>query len=712
MLKKVNIFAWRVSLDKLHSRLNLSLRGLDIPSIIFPLCSIAVESTSHLLFSCHLARQLMLKVARWWELEVHDFLSYDDWLLWLINLRVSKRFKDVFEGLMLKVARWWELEVHDFLSYDDWLLWLINLRVSKRFKDVFEGQYGGLGVNSMFALNRALLFKWVWRFLTDPEALWVRVVKAVHGMNGFNNSSLLVYSHNSIWCNIVKSIEDLKRKGIDLLVFCSKRVGNGSNTDFWNDIWFGDVTFRSKFNRIYALEDQKNVSVAEKMAQLGWTTSFRRLPRGGVEASQWEELAAILGSVVLSSAVDKWRWTKLGSGDFTVSSARSIIDEHILPSSNMQTRWSSLAPIKVNVLAWRLAINKLATKVNLYNRGLDVPSILCGVCDYGIESTDHLFFGCSLAVDLMVEVGRWWSLDIPTIGSFLGWHIWFESLSMPKAKKDCLEVVFFALWWHVWNFRNARIYALEDQKNVSVAEKMAQLGWTTSFRRLPRGGVEASQWEELAAILGSVVLSSAVDKWRWTKLGSGDFTVSSARSIIDEHILPSSNMQTRWSSLAPIKVNVLAWRLAINKLATKVNLYNRGLDVPSILCGVCDYGIESTDHLFFGCSLAVDLMVEVGRWWSLDIPTIGSFLGWHIWFESLSMPKAKKDCLEVVFFALWWHVWNFRNARLFAKKKPRKSLCMDNIVTYAFLWISGRCKKMNLNWVAWLQDLSLAISSK
>ncbi|PWA90636.1 RNA-directed DNA polymerase, eukaryota, Reverse transcriptase zinc-binding domain protein [Artemisia annua] len=134
-------------------------------------------------------------------------------------------------------------------------------------------------------------------------------------MNGFNNSSLLVYSHNSIWCNIVKSIEDLKRKGIDLLVFCSKRVGNGSNTDFWNDIWFGDVTFRSKFNRIYALEDQKNVSVAEKMAQLGWTTSFRRLPRGGVEASQWEELAAILGSVVLSSAVDKWRWTKLGSVD-------------------------------------------------------------------------------------------------------------------------------------------------------------------------------------------------------------------------------------------------------------------------------------------------------------------------------------------------------------------------------------------------------------
>ncbi|GJU70278.1 RNA-directed DNA polymerase, eukaryota, reverse transcriptase zinc-binding domain protein [Tanacetum coccineum] len=53
---KINIFSWSVSLDKLSTRLSLSLRGLDIPSFICPLCSIAVESTSHLLFSCQLAR--------------------------------------------------------------------------------------------------------------------------------------------------------------------------------------------------------------------------------------------------------------------------------------------------------------------------------------------------------------------------------------------------------------------------------------------------------------------------------------------------------------------------------------------------------------------------------------------------------------------------------------------------------------------------------
>ncbi|GJU33457.1 hypothetical protein Tco_1177046 [Tanacetum coccineum] len=67
--------------------------------------AITVESTSHLLFSCHLTRQLMIKVARWWELEVHDFISYSDWLVWFNNIRLSKRLKDFFEGVCY--VMWW-----------------------------------------------------------------------------------------------------------------------------------------------------------------------------------------------------------------------------------------------------------------------------------------------------------------------------------------------------------------------------------------------------------------------------------------------------------------------------------------------------------------------------------------------------------------------------------------------------------------------------
>ncbi|GKC59157.1 hypothetical protein Tco_1086755, partial [Tanacetum coccineum] len=64
-----------------------------------------VESTAHLLFSCHLARQLMRKVARWWEVEFHEFQSYGDWLTWFSNIRFSKRLKDGLEGVCY--VMWW-----------------------------------------------------------------------------------------------------------------------------------------------------------------------------------------------------------------------------------------------------------------------------------------------------------------------------------------------------------------------------------------------------------------------------------------------------------------------------------------------------------------------------------------------------------------------------------------------------------------------------
>ncbi|GKG19035.1 hypothetical protein Tco_0376134, partial [Tanacetum coccineum] len=70
---------------------------------------------------------------------------------------------------------------------------------------------GGLGVSSLFALNKALLIKWVWRFKTQNNLLWTRVIKAIHGDKG--------------------------RFGIG----SKKKIGNGKDTSFWDDVWIGDV---------------------------------------------------------------------------------------------------------------------------------------------------------------------------------------------------------------------------------------------------------------------------------------------------------------------------------------------------------------------------------------------------------------------------------------------------------------------------------------
>ncbi|GJV85993.1 hypothetical protein Tco_1525891 [Tanacetum coccineum] len=77
----------------------LLVLGIDIPSILCHICSIAGKSSSHILFTCQVARHLMLKVTQWWELEIQDSHCYADWLIWFINLCLSKGLKDVLEGV-------------------------------------------------------------------------------------------------------------------------------------------------------------------------------------------------------------------------------------------------------------------------------------------------------------------------------------------------------------------------------------------------------------------------------------------------------------------------------------------------------------------------------------------------------------------------------------------------------------------------------------
>ncbi|GJW58470.1 hypothetical protein Tco_0105201 [Tanacetum coccineum] len=63
--------------------------------------------------------------------------------------------------------------------------------------------------------------------------------------------------------------------------FVNKKVGNGSDTLFWEETWHGDVAFKFLFPRAYALESCKNIDVASKLSQNSLAFTFRvSEPRG------------------------------------------------------------------------------------------------------------------------------------------------------------------------------------------------------------------------------------------------------------------------------------------------------------------------------------------------------------------------------------------------------------------------------------------------
>nr|GEU90471.1 hypothetical protein [Tanacetum cinerariifolium] len=80
--QKVNIFLWRLSLDRLLHHLNLSSRGLDIPTISCSSCNGNVESADHVFFECDLVKEIWCLVRKWCDISIPTFASYDTWNNW------------------------------------------------------------------------------------------------------------------------------------------------------------------------------------------------------------------------------------------------------------------------------------------------------------------------------------------------------------------------------------------------------------------------------------------------------------------------------------------------------------------------------------------------------------------------------------------------------------------------------------------------------
>ncbi|GJY62363.1 RNA-directed DNA polymerase, eukaryota, reverse transcriptase zinc-binding domain protein [Tanacetum coccineum] len=300
---------------------------------------------------------------------------------------------------------------------------------------------GGMGVSSFFALNRALIFKWIWRFHSQGFSLWSRVIKAIHGVDGKLGYHIKP-SASSNWIDIVRTLSILLNKGIDLLGYIKKKVGNGEKTLFWYEPWKGDVSFNNLFPRLFALELDKKISVAGKMAQPSLITSFRRNPRSGTEASQMAMLTSLLEGICLPNMLDRWCWSLSGDEEFSVSSARILIDDKTLGTVGSKTHWCKYVPLKVNILSWRVKLNNLPTRLNLSRRGMDIQSILCPSCNLAVESTNHIFFSCPMMKDLYKSISRWWDVNLLNLSSYDDWWEWFSSLRLSSKLKLLMEGVF------------------------------------------------------------------------------------------------------------------------------------------------------------------------------------------------------------------------------------------------------------------------------
>ena len=94
-------------MDRLPLRSNLSKRGLEIQSIMCPLCSNGMESNDHLFYTCEVASSIKRLIEVWCDLHFPNLISSLDWTTWIDNLHLSKDKKNRIQVIV--AATWWTI---------------------------------------------------------------------------------------------------------------------------------------------------------------------------------------------------------------------------------------------------------------------------------------------------------------------------------------------------------------------------------------------------------------------------------------------------------------------------------------------------------------------------------------------------------------------------------------------------------------------------
>nr|GEY72812.1 RNA-directed DNA polymerase, eukaryota, reverse transcriptase zinc-binding domain protein [Tanacetum cinerariifolium] len=93
--------------------------------------------------------------------------------------------------------------------------------------------------------------------------------------------------------------------------------------------------------------------------------------------NKWIDLLGLVKKNVGNEENTKlWEETWKGSGDYLVVLVRNLLDDHNLHVIASKTRWNKVVLIKINILAWRVKLDNLPTRLNLSLRGMELDSTI------------------------------------------------------------------------------------------------------------------------------------------------------------------------------------------------------------------------------------------------------------------------------------------------------------------------------------------------
>lgn len=360
---------------------------------------------------------------------------------------------------------------------------------------LLSNDMGGLNIGSIRCKNHGLLGKWKWRFLNETNALWRKVIIELYGSNGGFDGNVGSGLKQGVWKSILANCKAIDNIGISFSNSFMKKLGDGSNTNFWDDIWCeAGRHLMDLFPRLYALESKKDCKVSERWVfsngMWGGIWAWRSPPRGR-SSSDLQSLTSILGNFSLNAGTnDSWRWVLDHSGSFSVKQLSKIIQEKMFEQISLgkHHNWNSWVPKKVNICVWRASIDRLPTLSNLHSRGVPIVSTSCPLCEdsSSTEDVEHIFLKCPKVASIWLKFRAWWNSIFSIPSRILDISMAQFDNSCNKNIEKVINGSFFTLLWSIWNWRNRVVHADTDTRDkirnedIFPAIQRRSLQWISS----------------------------------------------------------------------------------------------------------------------------------------------------------------------------------------------------------------------------------------
>ncbi|XP_021984804.1 uncharacterized protein LOC110880626 [Helianthus annuus] len=182
------------------------------------------------------------------------------------------------------------------------------------------------------------------------------------------------------------------------------------------------------------------------MSHVGLTWNWSRLSESDAEIKEWQECREIINKVTLNNSEYRWVWNDDSQDGFSVKAVKKALITERGNSQLPAFEWCKWVTIKCSIVAWRGNLDRLATRVNLKRRNVNINSILCPFCNEFEETMEHLT-ACSVAIRLWSELSVW--CKIPPIFAFnfkdiLDTHNF--SQAGKKEKKIIQGLVIISCW--------------------------------------------------------------------------------------------------------------------------------------------------------------------------------------------------------------------------------------------------------------------------